>query len=213
MVFSRFTRARRKVVVRHCGVVVAAFYAMVVVGVPLPIAQEVSRQWDRFPCESSACGCSSAGQCWETCCCSTLEEKIAWADKHGVTIPPHLAATSKSSATCCEAKRELSHCEKMNFSARSDIIVDNQGCCVTEAGCSARSMVEGFHKRDKPFVRVISALGCGGHNGGFPAVIPSLSPIPSSALQPVLLEKLCPIASHLIFRFSQAPPTPPPEIV
>ncbi len=40
-----------------------------------------------YPCMHCACGCSSADQCWQSCCCFNDEQKLAWAEKNGVTPP------------------------------------------------------------------------------------------------------------------------------
>ncbi len=56
------------------------------VGVPVPasIVQDVSQP---FPCQGHACGCGSAAQCWNSCCCYTPQQKLAWAERNGVTPP------------------------------------------------------------------------------------------------------------------------------
>jgi len=44
-----------------------------------------------FPCQNCRCGCSSAEQCWTSCCCYSLRERIAWAKKNKVTPPAFVA--------------------------------------------------------------------------------------------------------------------------
>src|SRR5947209_7307476 len=36
-----------------------------------------------FPCMDRPCGCQSADECWHHCCCTTLDERLAWAHEHG----------------------------------------------------------------------------------------------------------------------------------
>jgi hypothetical protein len=44
-----------------------------------------------FPCQSRPCGCGTAEEGWKgDCCCFTLEEKLRWAEAHGVEPPPHV---------------------------------------------------------------------------------------------------------------------------
>ena len=69
-----------------------------------------------FPCQDRPCGCKNAQQCWDSCCCFSDAEKMAWARVNNV-IPPawflekiaaqpllasHQAnATSQSKKTAC----------------------------------------------------------------------------------------------------------------
>lgn len=41
----------------------------------------------QYPCQDRGCGCRSAEQCWQRCCCFSSAEKVAWAEKRGVTPP------------------------------------------------------------------------------------------------------------------------------
>ena len=71
------------------------------------------RSAERFPCESCACGCADAFECWTNCCCHTEAERVAWAKANGVEPPawfhPH-AATAEASAEptalppCCAGR-------------------------------------------------------------------------------------------------------------
>lgn len=44
-----------------------------------------------FPCQNCRCGCSSAEQCWTSCCCYSLRERLAWAKKNKVAPPAFVA--------------------------------------------------------------------------------------------------------------------------
>ena len=91
---------------RHAQRGVALLIALVVaagaVGIPLPrpVAKDTSRP---FPCMHHACGCTTAESCWQGCCCLSDQQKLAWAEKHGVTPPQdfflHAAAIAKG--RCC----------------------------------------------------------------------------------------------------------------
>lgn len=88
------------------------------VGVPVPRPALSGKDRSRpFPCLDRACGCQSADQCWRSCCCFTNREKVAWAKKHGVTLPDfvtHLAAreqpASPAATKCYAAKQSQSCC-------------------------------------------------------------------------------------------------------
>lgn len=66
-----------------------ALTGFVVVPSPQPPSEATS---ERFPCENSSCGCSTAERCWDQCCCHTDREKLAWAERNGVTPPAFLVA-------------------------------------------------------------------------------------------------------------------------
>lgn len=76
---------------------------------PLPFACPKRHKGDGvpFPCQDRPCGCWTAEECWQgDCCCMTLAEKVAWADTHGYTPPPHVrpvvaAQQSQTAASCC----------------------------------------------------------------------------------------------------------------
>ena len=51
-----------------------------------------------FPCQTRACGCRSAKQCWKKCCCFTNTQKVAWAKANRVTLPTFVVAAAKREA-------------------------------------------------------------------------------------------------------------------
>lgn len=58
-----------------------------------------------FPCQSRPCGCLTAEQCWQgDCCCYTLQEKIAWAQIHGLALPEHILRLKKNSSRNFDAR-------------------------------------------------------------------------------------------------------------
>lgn len=88
--------------------------------VPIPIAVPVVGQKDRsepFPCQDHACGCLTAAQCWNHCCCMSGTAKVAWSRRHGVRPPDFVIASaeresaprvsdlsSSGSGACCQKK-------------------------------------------------------------------------------------------------------------
>ena len=73
-------------------------YSLVASGLPLPLgnmgvdatdspaAKRLAAK-DRsnpFPCMDKPCGCATAEQCFSSCCCHTLAERLAWAKLHNV---------------------------------------------------------------------------------------------------------------------------------
>jgi hypothetical protein len=61
-------------------------YLAAAIGFPLP--SHVKDRSIPFPCQDRACGCRTAEQCWQDCCCFTREEHVAFARSHDLELPP-----------------------------------------------------------------------------------------------------------------------------
>lgn len=106
---SRNTRPTRQVFCKVASLFALAGVLISSLGiVVLPATSRDSSQ--AFPCQGGHCGCSSAAQCWQSCCCTSVAERLAWAAANDVTPPPflfELLAVSEGrqvanrSATCC----------------------------------------------------------------------------------------------------------------
>jgi|GEM_PF-1634295 len=93
-------------------------YLVTLFGVPVPRTNRVTKE-AAYPCQYSRCGCTSAEQCWRSCCCHTLEERVAWARAHGVTPPDFvlkqlkerrlLAVASAPKKPCCQHHHDKNH--------------------------------------------------------------------------------------------------------
>jgi hypothetical protein len=66
------------------GLALVSFFVSTM-GMPLP----ATRFKDTFPCQDHACGCGSAEQCWQHCCCFTVQERWAWARDHAIAPPSY----------------------------------------------------------------------------------------------------------------------------
>jgi hypothetical protein len=98
---------------RPMTVVALLAYLASVWGYPLPRAGSADASTP-FPCQHHHCGCHSAQQCWQSCCCFSLQERVAWARKHNVAVPAnvqlasaadrdeHVAATDHEEKSCCK---------------------------------------------------------------------------------------------------------------
>jgi hypothetical protein len=69
-----------------------------------------------FPCQHHACGCRDAESCWRSCCCLTTQEKLAWAERHGVKPPKFVLSAAndgpETKAACCSHKCGLATAEQ-----------------------------------------------------------------------------------------------------
>jgi hypothetical protein len=110
--------------------VMLALYGLIASGLPVPLggfsgdahstgrltAKDRSRP---FPCMNKPCGCRSAQQCFNDCCCHTPAETLAWAKARGLE-PAVLAALASRVAAAATAPVPA-------------------GCCSTPAGCGDRA--------------------------------------------------------------------------
>ncbi len=64
-------------------------YVITAAGVPLPGGNLAKKSGEMFPCMDCPCGCNSAEQCWRSCCCHSLAERMDWAHDHGVRPPEY----------------------------------------------------------------------------------------------------------------------------
>ena len=202
---------------KQTGIILVVLYAMVVSGLPLPVAREVSGQLTRFPCESSSCGCSSATQCWKSCCCSSLEEKILWAKANGVPVPDHALRRVGTEQSCCTLSEAGRGCYTTGLPPHTELppqkksVVGHRVCCDQSTKGSSRSQVNTGESSSPQSIRLIAALGCGGQSDGFPGLIPSLPPVAASHSPRRDVEKSCYSPCGLISCFSLPPATPPPQ--
>jgi hypothetical protein len=58
-------------------------------GLPLPAAAPVKDRSVPYPCMDNPCGCTCAEDCWRHCCCTTPDERWAWARAHNVQPPAY----------------------------------------------------------------------------------------------------------------------------
>lgn len=61
--------------------------AVVLATLPIPLPSRRVSTDSPYPCQNRPCGCATAAQCWTSCCCTTPQERLAWAEQHGVAPP------------------------------------------------------------------------------------------------------------------------------
>lgn len=148
---------------------------------------------DRFPCENAACGCSSARECWTTCLCHTLGERVQWAQANHVAIPSYVRVPSDLRAQAQTADLSRSACPL---------------CSHENTARPAPSQPEHRGKL------CLSALGC---KGQVPMVaVSTWIPIPHNPPVEVAAPASCGVAAAARFDPPGEPaievPAPPPRI-
>jgi hypothetical protein len=172
-------------------------------GMPLPAfhRKDTSRP---FPCMSHSCGCMNLEEFWESCCCYTNAEKVAWAEANNVWAPDFVREAArrektKTKKSCCCDKKGDTCCKQ---AAAHDSCPKCKTAKVNEHKSSPVQWVLGF-----------AAKRCGGHGQfGISQAAPS---IPASAplvlsLNPVFIEMLFPRDEDAMF-CQTLPVVPPPR--
>lgn len=134
--------------------------------IPLPIGSvdaEKQAASEPFPCQHCPCGCKTAIQCWTSCCCYTLAERIAWAEKNDVKPPAYAQLGSLPSKN-----REV---EVVVPSASTSSHKSSKPSCCTEvtsvlqAGAGeSRPLAKNLKRK---LIVSLCALKCGGFSNAF----------------------------------------------
>ena len=143
------TSSRRPpLMVRFVRVVALVAYLATATGLPLPHFASAAAEADStapgsatpYPCMAHRCGCRSAQQCWNACCCMSDVEKLMWAERNGVTPPASLLWRTVSKPVV-EAPAGRSCCTKSSAlpSSRSPKRSCDQPPAKAESLASAKS--------------------------------------------------------------------------
>jgi hypothetical protein len=204
----------------------ALAYIVTAAGVPLPLTARPAKTGEAYPCAGGACGCRSAQQCWRSCCCHTLAERLDWARQHGVRPPDDAIAAAVRSGldvawlqnplksknlcakTCCASKaNSTARCCQTVASKKQPKTSKGGGC----AHCATTPAAPSDNNGDNQFV-VWRAMKCHGNSLNWLAAGPVLIDIrPSIAHQLPLTSWLGATASDSAFGSSLDPAVPPPE--
>ena len=222
--------------------IVTLAYASVALGLPLPvgtvadvpgvvapgggIAAGLLAAKDRsrpFPCMNSPCGCGSAEQCFESCCCHTPSERLAWARRHGLgaavtdalerrvaaaVIPAAPDAGRPAGGSCCS-------------SAAASAPADAESCCDTGPAEATPGPAAAQGSRDEassaaPAVGVTGVtlramLACQGLLTQWLSVSGSLPPPRVDGEERLLPVGVIDVRDVLVPSPAGAPEPPPPE--
>jgi hypothetical protein len=123
MCFRDLQQALRKLAFPLCAWVSAAVYLVIASGYPIPAPGGNGKDLSRpFPCMNCQCGCRSADECWHSCCCFTLVQRIAWAKENHVQPPEYALVQARAqgidvddccsqSSGCCQHRASHSCCD------------------------------------------------------------------------------------------------------
>lgn len=180
-----------------------ALYLVACSGFSLPVpipASSIDPTNEPYPCQHHRCGCNSAAQCWNHCCCMTPQRRLAWARENRVTPPAdwlaRMSAEKEASrATCASGCCQKHHAHDGEAHPDETIVratcrstppaaEAKRSCCSHAAGPSARPA----SARVK-WVNMIEAQKCSGQmqdwlSGG-------ASTLPPQMLQVEMADAVC----------------------
>lgn len=199
---------------RSMGGTMIAAYVLVAAGIPLPTIREPAKSGERFPCESCGCGCDSAEKCWQSCCCHTLAERLAWAEKNGVK-PPAFALAEANRIGLDAGGRPL-------VAKAVNVAMSTKRCCRAKRDCCKSSAAKhtccSSHEESKPEIDAANyfvayrALGCHGQSINWLAAVPTLISVELELTdQLALVDWLGPHSSAVAGGVADVPTPPPPE--
>jgi hypothetical protein len=174
-----------------------------------------------FPCMNRPCGCKNADQCWRSCCCFTMRERLAWAEANGVE-PPDFVREAAAREALADASgppnsrgacREEKHCSCCECKARSATVAVCRACATREkisATTGVRPIRMAPIGRSRS-VAMLMALGCQGQD-----LVGLLAQALPFARRPNLPYEAVPFGTISLRRVSfisyiEPPAVPPPE--
>jgi hypothetical protein len=176
-------------------------YAITAAGVPISVASSPPKSGEIFPCMTSSCGCRTADQCWRSCCCHSLAERLAWAQKRGID-PPAFALLDQARtagldpARCCRSASQTANAAGKDHS-----------CCSDK---TAQVPPSNNHNNHIVAWRV---LACRGQSLHWLAAAPNLINVrPAVSYETLLLGWLGPATSDIAGGEASDPAVPPPEL-
>jgi len=109
----------------------AMFLSLGLVSFPIPIPVLRLSEPDEvpYPCQGGHCGCSSAHQCWTSCCCMSLEQRLEWASSRGIEPPVYAKQMQNTNRSVQPVSRMNSKTSQSEHSKRDC----SRPCCRKES--------------------------------------------------------------------------------
>jgi hypothetical protein len=217
-----FRSTRRTYIRRFVSALVLLAYVSTVAGIPLPSGAPLDSARRLFPCANSSCGCDSAEQCWQSCCCHSLAERLAWARKHGVRPPASAMAQARLAGLKVTGLAE-SHVNDCSWARESCCAAGNQEapstCCehdsarvAKDANCCANPRDESEDGSRTGQIVAWRAMKCRGDSLNWLTAAPALIEVPvESTHESPLVGWLGAPSSDIADGRMPPPLLPPPE--
>ena len=175
-----------------------------------------------FPCQDRACGCRSAAQCWQKCCCFTNSEKVAWARKKKISLPKFVVAAaaaeesseiedSERTSLIVESVKGLGPTNRQSQEAKNSLKPEESQARIKKC-CFSDSDKKKVKSDRKGAIVFIEAMKCRGQGDFFSAIPWTTLPVPFVSIispPPGGWERL---TSEIPKSAEQEPPEPPPRL-
>jgi len=191
---------------------------------PLPvlIAKDYSVP---YPCQDRACGCQSADECWQSCCCFNDDEKIAWANANGIQPPEwfraresaresndgNLQAQVESKTAClCKTTPSQEKEKKVLLCCGGTPVTSsaNNSCGCSSAVASGKKTA--VKSTSKTLLSMEQYRSCRGLAAMFAHLPPAIVPLAKTSDSELAVGPLA-IRLPRLSSLSSCPPTPPPK--
>jgi hypothetical protein len=146
-----------------------------------------------YPCEGHACGCTSAEQCWQKCCCTTATERLAWAKRNHVTPPVVLVQLLEA------------------HPAESEQCDADHACCSHSQSATEPNRPSAKANRKWHFISSFQAMKCRGHHSYWSVAAEPALATTAALLWHVQSPEIGTVASSTVIleSWGSSPPTPP----
>lgn len=213
--FGRHAQFRRGLIRRLVSLalllgVCASFFPLPLPGVPAP-KKDTSQP---FPCQDRSCGCSTADQCWKSCCCFSNAEKLVWAKKKQVKVPEYVfQAAIQELKTLADSVSGSTESDAKMCSLADAVQKHSDSCCSTspqqEKPARSRQPEESSGGRTVIAAEFLKCKGQGHYWNSLPwTILPDASE-PALNVAPIAWEVPSSISLHAR---TPEPPVPPPRL-
>jgi hypothetical protein len=162
----------------------AMFLSLGLISFPIPVPVLRLSEPDEipYPCQGGHCGCSSAHQCWTSCCCMSLEQRLEWARSRGIeppvyakkiqnakgagqTVSQTASKDSKPERSKRDCSRQCCRKEDQTLAEKSDLSTDSgskPSCCRGNSQRQSSKSEPGSVPSKVQLITSIRALECQG---------------------------------------------------
>lgn len=187
-------------------------YLATAFGFPLPV-RPIKDHSIPFPCQDRPCGCRNSVECWESCCCFTREEHLAWARANNVEPPAGYVEGGwndrpqrQENKSCCGQKQSCCSVKKHDTGT---------GCCSTGSSCESQPTQKATERsptRSQTWIVGSFFQTCRGLTVAWVQAGAVMPPPASVALANLpVSESIC-FSDQFAPFLSTAPPLPPPRV-
>ena len=179
-----------------------------------PVSKDRSRP---FPCMDSPCGCGTAEQCFESCCCHSVAERAAWARRRGIDADVVAALERRAGAERRAAPvTGGGNCCTVAAAPPSRAAASESSCCDQGPGDAATddrepSEADPGDAVGPEWVTLRAYLACRGMVAEWATVGGALPPARVEAGSPPAPSGVVEVTDATVVSPSRTPESPPPE--